>query len=224
MKRLLPPLEVVKPIGWLLLAIGLGTGVVAGVAHWRELAVLSVACLALLVLAAIVLVLASVTVFARNEILNTDRFAATMAPLYKDEEVRAAIAVRVNGAVNKALDTEKLVAEAHAAGRPVDPQGGVAARSVFIREPLAQPVLLLNQLPEGTVNAGGYDISIDRSVRSPWFQAGTVGTFAACAMRFAAVLSPNISSNSGVGPTKTISFSSHARASPAFSARNPYPG
>ncbi|GAA2135641.1 hypothetical protein [Glycomyces algeriensis] len=67
---------------------------------------------ALLVLAAIVLVLASVTVFARNEILNTDRFAATMAPLYKDEEVRAAIAVRVNGAVNKALDTEKLVAEA----------------------------------------------------------------------------------------------------------------
>jgi uncharacterized protein (DUF58 family) len=51
MKRLVLALEVVKPIGWLLLAIGLGTGVIAGVAHWRELAVLSLACLVLLVLA-----------------------------------------------------------------------------------------------------------------------------------------------------------------------------
>ena len=40
-----------RPTGWLLLVIGLGTGVVAEVAQWRELAVLSVACLALLVLA-----------------------------------------------------------------------------------------------------------------------------------------------------------------------------
>src|SRR5918994_1923523 len=51
MKRILQALEVVKPIGWLLLVIGLGTGVIAEVAHWRELAVLSIACLALLVLA-----------------------------------------------------------------------------------------------------------------------------------------------------------------------------
>ncbi len=51
MKRITQALEVVRPIGWLLLVIGLGTGVVAEVAQWRELAVLSVACLALLVLA-----------------------------------------------------------------------------------------------------------------------------------------------------------------------------
>ena len=51
MKRITQALEVVRPVGWLLLVIGLGTGVVAGVAQWRELAVLSVACLALLVLA-----------------------------------------------------------------------------------------------------------------------------------------------------------------------------
>ena len=51
MKRITQALEVVRPTGWLLLVIGLGTGVVAEVAQWRELAVLSVACLALLVLA-----------------------------------------------------------------------------------------------------------------------------------------------------------------------------
>ena len=51
MNRNIAALEVVKPIGWLILVIGLGTGVVAQVAHWRELAVLSVACLALLLLA-----------------------------------------------------------------------------------------------------------------------------------------------------------------------------
>ncbi|MCF6378926.1 DUF58 domain-containing protein [Nocardioides KLBMP 9356] len=51
MKRVHQALEVVKPIGWLVLAIGIATGVVAALAQWRELAVLSVACLALLVLA-----------------------------------------------------------------------------------------------------------------------------------------------------------------------------
>ena len=51
MKRITQALEVVRPIGWLLLVIGLVAGVVAEVAQWRELAVLSVACLALLVLA-----------------------------------------------------------------------------------------------------------------------------------------------------------------------------
>jgi uncharacterized protein (DUF58 family) len=51
MKPILQAFEVVKPIGWLLLVIGLGTGVVAEVAHWRELAVLSIACLVLLLLA-----------------------------------------------------------------------------------------------------------------------------------------------------------------------------
>ena len=51
MNRFLQALEVVKPIGWLVLAIGLGAGVLAQVAQWRELAVLSVACLLLLALA-----------------------------------------------------------------------------------------------------------------------------------------------------------------------------
>ena len=75
----------------------------------------------LLVLAAVVLVLATVTVFARNEVLNTDRFVATMEPLYRDDEVRAAIAARVSNAVDEALDVDALVAEAIAA---VQTRGG----------------------------------------------------------------------------------------------------
>jgi uncharacterized protein (DUF58 family) len=50
-QRLNDALEVVKPIGWLVLALGLGALLVATVTQWRELAVLGTACLALLVLA-----------------------------------------------------------------------------------------------------------------------------------------------------------------------------
>ncbi|GAA1926807.1 DUF58 domain-containing protein [Nocardioides hwasunensis] len=50
-QRLNEALEVIKPIGWLVLMLGLGALLVATFAHWRELAVLGTACLALLVLA-----------------------------------------------------------------------------------------------------------------------------------------------------------------------------
>ncbi|WP_374454894.1 DUF58 domain-containing protein [Nocardioides sp.] len=44
-------LEVIKPIGWLVLGLGLGAAMVATFTAWRELAVLGTACLLLLVLA-----------------------------------------------------------------------------------------------------------------------------------------------------------------------------
>lgn len=50
-QRLNDALGVVRPIGWLVLGLGLGTLVVATLTLWRELAVLGTACLALLVLA-----------------------------------------------------------------------------------------------------------------------------------------------------------------------------
>ena len=75
----------------------------------------------------------------------------------------------------------RLVGEATANGRPVDPAGGVQVQSVFIREPMAQPILLLNHAPEGTVDAGGYDISIDRSTSAPWLTGTLVGTYAGAA-------------------------------------------
>jgi uncharacterized protein (DUF58 family) len=49
-QRLNDALEVIKPIGWLVLGLGLGALVVASLTQWRELAVLGTACLALIVL------------------------------------------------------------------------------------------------------------------------------------------------------------------------------
>ena len=50
-QRLNDALEVIKPIGWLVLMLGLGALVVATFTSWRELAALGMACLALLALA-----------------------------------------------------------------------------------------------------------------------------------------------------------------------------
>ena len=75
----------------------------------------------------------------------------------------------------------RMMAAATAAASEVPATGGVAVRTVFLREPLAQPVLALNRLPEGSVDAGGYDLSIDRADRAPWLDAGTVGTYAGAA-------------------------------------------
>ncbi|MCK9825399.1 DUF58 domain-containing protein [Nocardioides cavernae] len=50
-QRLNDALEVIKPIGWLVLGLGLGAALLATFTAWRELAVLGTACLLLLVLA-----------------------------------------------------------------------------------------------------------------------------------------------------------------------------
>jgi uncharacterized protein (DUF58 family) len=50
-QRLNDALEVIKPIGWLVLGLGLGSLLVAVFAQWRELAVLGTGCLLLMVLA-----------------------------------------------------------------------------------------------------------------------------------------------------------------------------
>jgi hypothetical protein len=75
----------------------------------------------------------------------------------------------------------RMVEEATANGRPVPAAGGVKVRSVFIREPMAQPILGLNHVPEGTIDAGGYDLSIDRSTSPPWLTGAAVGTYAGAA-------------------------------------------
>ena len=49
--RLNDALEVIKPIGWMVLGIGLGATFVATFTQWRELAVLGLACVILLGLA-----------------------------------------------------------------------------------------------------------------------------------------------------------------------------
>ena len=73
-----------------------------------------------------------------------------------------------------------LLARAHAARQPVTGEA-VGVETTFVREQMAQPVLALNHLPEGTVAPPGSDegdISIDRSTSAPFLTGTVVGTYA----------------------------------------------
>ncbi|CUR61125.1 conserved hypothetical protein [metagenome] len=88
-------LEVIKPIGWLVLGLGLGAAMLATFTAWRELAVLGTACLLLLVLAVpFLLGRTSVSVDLR---LQPERVAA-------GESVAAGVVV-VNRAASRLVPT-----------------------------------------------------------------------------------------------------------------------
>jgi hypothetical protein len=66
----------------------------------------------LAVIGAILLPIAGLTVWSRNQLLNTDRYLQTVDPLAHDPAVRAAIADRVTTAVSDAVDFEDRAKEA----------------------------------------------------------------------------------------------------------------
>ncbi len=73
----------------------------------------------LLVLAALLVTVSVVARYARNEILNTDAYVATVTPLASDPAVQNAIAARVSDEVTKQIDVPKLIDElAASTGRP----------------------------------------------------------------------------------------------------------
>jgi hypothetical protein len=78
-----------------------------------------------------------------------------------------------------------LMAAATAQLEPV--QGdAVQVESVFIREPLMQPVLLLNYKPgvdrnDPSVPSDGFDVRIDRSMAPPFLTGSVVGTYVSAA-------------------------------------------
>jgi len=76
----------------------------------------------------------------------------------------------------------RMITDATAVAETV-PATGVDVRTTFIREPIAQPVLLANLIPEGTLNVpgAGYEISIDRDINAPWLTGGFLGTYAGAA-------------------------------------------
>ena len=75
----------------------------------------------------------------------------------------------------------RLMEEATAAREEVPATRGVDVELAYLREHMAQPILALNHLPEGAVNAGGYDLSLDRDPAPPFLTGGMVGTFAGAA-------------------------------------------
>ena len=72
----------------------------------------TVASWVLIVLACILAVLSVVVVYARNELLNTDTFVASVGPLAKDPAVQTAVATRVSENLVARTDVEQRVKDA----------------------------------------------------------------------------------------------------------------
>jgi uncharacterized protein (DUF58 family) len=126
MERLEKLLALVRPVGWVVLGLGLGAAWLASFAGWRELAVLAAACLLLVVLAAPFLVgRTSVDVDLR---LEPERIAA-------GESVAAGVVVR-NTATGRLLPTTLEVpvgSSVHRYGIASLGPGGVHEESFTIR-------------------------------------------------------------------------------------------
>ncbi len=82
----------------------------------------------LLVLACLLAVLSVVVVYARNELLNTDTFVSTLAPLAKDSAVQTAVADRVSNSLVSQTDLEQRVKNA------------LPARADFLASPITSAV------------------------------------------------------------------------------------
>jgi len=100
----------------------------------------------LIVLACLLAVLSVVVVYARNELLNTDTFVATVAPLAKDHAVQTAVATRVSDNLVARTDVEQRVKNA------------LPARAGFLANPIT-----------GAVHSATYSITL-RLVQSQRFQ------------------------------------------------------
>ncbi|WP_329119803.1 hypothetical protein [Streptomyces sp. NBC_01465] len=72
----------------------------------------------LIVLAAILTPLAAVAVWTSDEIGDTDRYVATMAPLASDPDIQAGVTNRVTNAVMEHVDVNGLLSEVAPADRP----------------------------------------------------------------------------------------------------------
>ena len=100
----------------------------------------------LIVLACLLAVLSVVVVYARNELLNTDTFVATVAPLAKDPAVQTAVATRVSDNLVARTDVEQRVKDA------------LPVRAGFLANPIT-----------GAVHSATYQITL-KLVQSQQFQ------------------------------------------------------
>lgn len=120
---------------------GSGTQPRTGGAGPRRVGARAAAAAALVVTASVLLPAAGVTVWVRNEVLSTDRYVETVAPLARDPAVQAAAADRIATRIAQELDLRALTA---------DLLDDVSARF----EPLA-----------GVIAAGAEDVIRDATVR-----------------------------------------------------------
>lgn len=82
----------------------------------------------LLVLACLLAVLSVVVVYARNQLLNTDTFVATVGPLAKNAAIQTAVATKVSRSLVEQTDIEQRVKNA------------LPARAGFLADPISSAV------------------------------------------------------------------------------------
>ncbi len=100
----------------------------------------------LIVLACLMAILSVVVVYARNELLNTDTFVATVGPLAKDPNVQKTVATKVSDSLVAKSDIEQRVKNA------------LPARAGFLANPIS-----------GAVQTAAYQITL-KLVQSSRFQ------------------------------------------------------
>jgi len=100
----------------------------------------------LIVLACLLAVMSVVVIYARNELLNTDTFVATVAPLAKDKAIQTTVATKVS---------ENLVARTDIQQRV---QNALPEKAGFLANPIT-----------GAVQTATYQITL-KLVQSPRFQ------------------------------------------------------
>lgn len=107
-----------------------------GAAPHREHRVRATGSAVLIVLSAVLSLLAVVAVWAHDQVSDTNRFVATMAPLASDPQVQDAVTTRVTNVVVQQIDVPALVSQLSSAAsqkgvppKPANLIGRSAARS-----------------------------------------------------------------------------------------------
>jgi hypothetical protein len=119
----------------------------------------------LIVLACLLAVVSVVAVYARNELLNTDTFVATIAPLAKDAAVQTVVATKVSEAVVAKGDIEQRVKDA------------LPAKADFLAAPIATGVQTLSyQATLKVVQSSQFQKLWDTAVRASHAQVDTLLT------------------------------------------------
>jgi hypothetical protein len=119
----------------------------------------------LIVLACLLAIVSVVAAYARNELLNTDTFVATVAPLAKDPAIQTVVATKVSEAVVAKADVEQRVKDA------LPPKAG------FLAAPIASGVKTLSyQLTLRLVQSNQFQTLWNEAVRQSHAQVDTLLT------------------------------------------------
>src|SRR5215471_17591504 len=94
------------------------------VPRWRR-----VVSMILIIVGAFLVPISTIAVFARNQLLNTDRFTSTMKPLARNEAIQQAAATRITNAVMDNVPIEDILKD----GLPTRIQGFASAVTGAVR-------------------------------------------------------------------------------------------